>query len=453
MKTISLTLSALAFALFTINTQAAVSETMAAELGRSLTPTGAERAGNADGSIPAWQGGLATNAGSVDAFGRMSDPFAAETPLFTITAENVAQYQDRLSPGQVALFKRYPTSFAMPIYPTQRSASLPDSVNQAIKLNATKAKLVQGGNGLENFTTAIPFPIPQSGLEVVWNHITRYRGGSVKRNIMMTSPMANGNYVPVFVRQQFTYRDHLQNFDPQEPNNILFYYMQTITAPVRLSGNVVLVHETLDQVAEPRKAWIYTAGQRRVRRAPQVSYDGPTPGSEGQRVADNLDMFNGAPDRYDWKLLGKREMYIPYNGFKLQSAEVKYNDIIRPGHINPKLTRYERHRVWVVEATLKPGERHIYSKRVMFVDEDTWQIAVIDHYDGRNELWRVAEGVMTPVYDKQIPWLGAETLYDLVSGRYLVSGLRNEEQTPIEFGFRATAGEYTPSALRNMGVR
>jgi hypothetical protein len=453
MKTISLTLSALAFALFSLHSHAAVSEAMAAELGKSLTPTGAELAGNADGSIPAWQGGLATNAGIVDNFSRLSDPFADEMPLFTITSENVAQYQEKLSAGHLALFKRYPTSFKMPVYPSHRTARLPESVNQAIRLNATQARLVKDGNGLEGFTTAIPFPVPQTGIEIIWNHITRYRGGSVKRNMMMTSPMANGSYVPIFIRQQFTYPDHLKDYDSSKANNVLFYYMQAITSPARLSGNVLLVHETLDQVKDPRKAWLYAAGQRRVRRAPQVAYDGATPGSEGQRVADNLDMFNGAPDRYDWKLLGKRELYIPYNGFKLQSADVKYSDIIRPGHINPQLTRYELHRVWVVEATLKPGERHIYAKRVMFIDEDTWQIAVVDHYDGRNELWRVAEGIMTPVYDKQIPWLGVETLYDLMNGRYLVSGLRNEEQSPVEFGVKTSTGEYTPSALRNMGVR
>lgn len=453
MKTISLTFSALAFALFSLTSHAAVSEAMAAELGNSLTPTGAERAGNADGSIPAWQGGLATNAGSVDAFGRLSDPFADETPLFTITAENLAQYQDKISGVHLALFKRYPASYKMPVYTSHRTASLPEAVNQAIRLNATQAKLVKDGNGLEGFTTAIPFPIPQTGIEIIWNHITRYRGGSVKRNLMLTSPMTNGSFVPVLVRQQFTYRDQLKDYDASKANNVLFYYMQTITAPARLSGNVLLVHETLDQVKEPRKAWLYSAGQRRVRRAPQVSYDGPAPGSEGQRVADNLDMFNGAPDRYDWKLLGKRELYIPYNGFKLQSADVKYNDIIKPGHINQDLNRYELHRTWVVEATLKPGQRHIYARRVMYFDEDTWQIVAVEHYDGRGELWRVAEGVLTPLYDKQIPWLSVEMLYDLVNGRYLVSGLRNEEQSPMEFGIQASAGEYTPSALRNMGVR
>ena len=85
-------------------------------------------------------------------------------------------------------------------------------------------------------------------------------------------------------------------------------------------------------------------------------------------------MFNGAPDRYDWKLIGKKELYIPYNAYRLDSPQLKYSDIIKPGHINRDLTRYELHRVWEVEATLKTGERHIYAKRHFFIDEDTGRL-------------------------------------------------------------------------------
>ncbi|CAN7518340.1 DUF1329 domain-containing protein [Aquipseudomonas alcaligenes] len=453
MTTTKMLLGTLALSITLHSAQAAVSPEQAAELGQRLTPIGAERAGNTDGSIPAWDGGLPTNAGSAQPGGWLSDPFAAEQPLFTITAQNMEQYRERLSPGQQALFKRYPSSYRMPVYPSHRSASLPEPVYQAIARNAVKAQLVAGGNGLQDFETATPFPIPQNGLEAVWNHITRYRGGSARRTHVQATPLANGTFSPVYFKQQFTYRDQLKDFDPQNPGNVLFYYKQLVTAPARLAGDVVLVHETLDQVKEPRMAWIYNAGQRRVRRAPQIAYDGPYPASEGQRVADNLDMFNGAPDRYDWKLVGKRELYIPYNSFRLESPQLQYEDVVKPGHLNADVTRYELHRVWVVEATLKPGERHVYAKRVMYLDEDSWQIALADHYDARNTLWRVAEGFMTPLYDKRIPWLGVETLYDLINGRYIVSGMRNQEKDALEIGFKALAADYTPTALRNAGVR
>ena len=444
---------ALALSLLATSVMAAVSAEEAAKLGTTLTPIGAEKAGNADGSIPEWTGGLPKNAGTVDDRGFLSDPFASEQPLFTITAQNVDQYKDKLTPGQLAMFTRYPQSYRMPVYPTHRSASVPDSVIEATKRNATNTVMVQNGNGLANFDTANPFPIPQNGLEVIWNHITRYRGGSAKRFVTQATPQANGSYSLVYFVDEFTFRGALADVDKSKESNVLFYFKQRVTAPSRLAGNVLLVHETLDQVKEPRLAWLYNAGQRRVRRAPQVSYDGPGTAADGLRTSDNFDMYNGAPDRYNWQLNGKKEIYIPYNAYKLDSPNLKYSDIIKAGHINQDLTRYELHRVWHVTATLKSGERHIYAKRDFYIDEDTWQAALIDHYDGRGTLWRVAEAHAQYYYDKQVPWYTVETLYDIITGRYLALGMKNEEKQSYDFNYKAATTDYTPAALRQAGVR
>ncbi|WP_017937254.1 DUF1329 domain-containing protein [Zestomonas thermotolerans] len=444
---------ALTLSLLSAGVMAAVSPEEAAKLGTVLTPIGAEKAGNADGTIPEWTGGLPTNAGSVDARGFLSDPFANEKPLFVITAQNAEQYKDKLTPGQLAMFKRYPETYRMPVYPTHRSATVPAKVIEDTKYNAVNTKLVQGGNGLENFRTANPFPIPKDGLEVIWNHITRYRGGSVRRLVTQATPQPNGSYSLVYFQEEFTFRTSLKDYDPNKPSNVLFYFKQRVTAPARLAGNVLLVHETLDQVKEPRLAWLYNAGQRRVRRAPQVSYDGPGTAADGLRTSDNFDMYNGAPDRYDWQLIGKQELYIPYNSYKLDDPKLKYSDIIKAGHINQDLTRYELHRVWHVTATLKPGERHIYAKRDFFIDEDTWQAAEIDHYDGRGTLWRVAEAHSQYYYDKQVPWYTLEALYDILSGRYLALGMKNEEKQAYDFNYTASESDYTPAALRQAGVR
>ena len=452
-KKLLLQTGVLGLSLLASSVMAAVSADEAAKLGTTLTPLGAEMAGNADGTIPAWTGGLPKNAGTVDARGFLQDPFASEKPLFVITAENVEQYKDKLTPGQLAMFKRYPQSYRMPVYPTHRSASVPDSVIEATKRNATNTVMVQNGNGLANFDTANPFPIPQNGLEVIWNHITRYRGGNVKRFVTQATPQANGSYSLVYFVDEFTFRGALADVDKSKESNVLFYFKQRVTAPSRLAGNVLLVHETLDQVKEPRLAWLYNAGQRRVRRAPQVSYDGPGTAADGLRTTDNFDMYNGAPDRYEWKLNGKKEIYIPYNTYKLDSPDLKYADVIKAGHINQDLSRYELHRVWHVTATLKQGERHIYAKRDFFIDEDTWQASAIDHYDGRGTLWRVAEAHNQYYYNHQVPWYTVETLYDLLSGRYLALGMKNEEKQAYEFGFPAKESDYTPAALRQAGVR
>jgi len=442
----------LGLSLLATGVMAAVPAAEADKLGKSLTPMGAEMAGNADGSIPAWKP-MPKNAGTVDSKGFLSDPYASEKPLFTITKQNVDQYKAKLAPGQYAMFQRYPDTFKMPVYPSHRGATVPDAVFAAIKKNATTTTLVSGGNGLENFDTAVPFPIPKTGVEVIWNHITRYRGGSVTRLVTQATPQPNGSFSLVYFQDQFVFRDKMKDYDPANPGNILFYFKQKVTAPARLAGGVLLVHETLDQVKEPRSAWVYNAGQRRVRRAPQVSYDGPGTAADGLRTSDNLDMFNGAPDRYDWKLVGKQEMYIASDSYKLDDPKLKYTDIIKAGHINQDLARYELRRVWHVTATLKEGQRHIYAKRDFFIDEDTWQAAVIDHYDGRNQLWRVAEAHSQDYYNVQVPWYTLETLYDLQSGRYLALGMKNEEKSAYDFGFTATTSDFTPAALRQDGVR
>lgn len=449
----SIGVSALGLCLACGHALSAVSEVEAARLGKDLTPVGAEKAANADGSIPAWTGGLPKNAGAVDAKGFLADPFPQEKPLFTITAKTLDKYKKNLTPGQLALFARYPDSYTMPVFTTHRTANLPDDVLAAIRQNASKANLVEDGNGLEGFSTAIPFPIPHTGLEVIWNHLTRYRGEGVSRLITQVTPQTDGSYSLVRFKDQMTFSRGLNDFDPVKQSNLLFFFKQEVISPTRLSGSVVLVHETLNQVKEPRMAWVYNAGQRRVRRAPQIAYDGPGSASDGTRTSDNFDLYNGSPDRYDWKLEGKKEVYIPYNSYRLDSPKLKYDDVVKAGHINQDLTRYELHRVWHVVATLKPGARHIYSKRDFYIDEDTWQAATVDHYDGRGTLWRVAEGHPQFYYSRQIPWLTVETLYDLISGRYLALGFKNEESQAYDFAFKANNIDYTPTALRQSGVR
>tara|TARA_R110000764_G_scaffold157460_3_gene245352 strand:+ start:23797 stop:25164 length:1368 start_codon:yes stop_codon:yes gene_type:complete len=447
--------SALTLSFLAGSVLAAVSPEQAKQLGASLTPIGAEQAGNAAGSIPEWTGGLAADAAQIYRGGFVGDPYAGEEPQFVITAQNAEQYKDNLTNGQLALFKRYPDSYRIPVYPTHRSATLPERIYDAVKVSALNTGLIEGGNGLTNFAESryYAFPIPQSGVEVVWNHITRYRGGNLKRSIVQAAPLVNGAYSLVHFDDEVAFPGGMPDLSEEDAANILFYYKQRVTAPSRLAGNVTLAHETLNQIKEPRMAWVYNAGQRRVRRAPQVAYDGPGTASDGLRTSDNLDMFNGSPNQYDWQLIGKREVYIPNNNYRLASPELKYADILKEGHINQDLTRYELHRVWEVEATLKGGKRNVYAKRRFYLDEDTWQIAESELYDGRGELWRVGEAQLLMQYDKKVPAYALEVLYDLIAGRYIAIGMSNEERNTVQYGVEASAKDFTPTALRNDGVR
>ena len=423
------------------------------QLGASLTPVGAEKAGNAAGTIPAWTGGLPADTGQSLPNNFLEDPFKGEQPEFVITAQNLEQYKANLTPGQIALFERYPETFRMPVYKSQRTVAFPQAVYDQVKATAGQAKLVNGGDGISNFAHgSFAFPIPKSGAEVVWNHNTRYRL-NVHRWYMQAMPQTNGSFTLIKMEEEVGYPEQMSDVDASTMPNTLLFFKQRVNAPARLAGNVLLVHDSLDQLKEPRMAWVYNAGQRRVRRAPQVAYDGPGTASDGMRTSDNFSMYNGAPDRYDWTLVGKKEIYIPYNSGKLTEPGVQYSDVLQAGHINPDFTRFELHRVWEVQGNVKQGQRHIYAQRNFFVDEDSWMISMADHYDGRGTLWRVGEGHIGFNYQQKIPGYSIETLYDLLAGRYIALGMYTEENSAPQYDFDPSYNQFTPAALRASGVR
>jgi hypothetical protein len=423
-----------------------------AKLGTTLTPIGAEKAGNAAGTIPAWDGGITKPIAGYKEGGHYPDPFAADKPLFTITGQNAEQYKANLSEGQVAMLKKYP-DYKMIVYPTHRSAAFPQCHYEETKQCAAKAQLAPNGNGVVGCTGGIPFPQPKNGNEAIWNTELRYRGDTYGINWDQAAVTRGGDYalVKFSYEYDFQYGNCSKPQSQREPNMILNYVQNTL-APARLAGQILLVHETVDQAKEPRTAWTYNPGQRRVRLAPQVAYDNPGTAADGLRTNDDFGMFNGATDRYNWKLVGKKEMYIPYNSYELGSPKYKYSQILKPGHINQDLARYELHRVWVVEATLKPGMSHIYARRVFYIDEDSWAVVATDKYDGRGELWRTSELHNMNWYNVPMWYATVEVHNDLQSGRYIAMGLSNE-QSVVYTPLKRTPGDYTPEALRGMGMR
>lgn len=425
-----------------------------ARLGQDLTPMGSIRAGNVDGTIPAWTGGLGQDdwPAGYQSGDRHPNPFADDEPLFTITGDNYQEYADRLSAGQIAVFERYPESYYMKVYPTRRSASFPERVYEMTRRNAETGRLVADGEGVADVAEGFPFPIPQNAYELMWNHKLKYKGIGGARYNNQVVPTTGGSFQLIRLREELLGLYYQEGATLEDTNNILLYFFQEVESPARLAGNILLVHETLNQIEQPRQAWIYNPGQRRVRRAPNVAYDNPGTASDGLRTNDMTDMFNGAMDRYDWKVVGKREMYIPYNSYDVHSGDLTADDIVRPGHLNPEYMRYELHRVWVIEANLKEGTRHIHPRRTFYLDEDSYQIALTDHYDQRGDLWRASEAHTINYYELPTYWSTIETHMDLQSGRYAATGLDNQDPPP-SFNVRLSPSNYTPQALRTRGRR
>jgi hypothetical protein len=437
-------------ALAAASASAGVSEEEAARLADELTPVGAERAGNAAGTIPAWNGGITRPPDGYREGDRHADPYPDDEPLFSITADNAHEHAARLSAGQLALLAAYPETWKMNVYPTRRSASYPQWVYDAVRANATSAQLtLEGKGGVTGARVGVPFPIPQSGLEAIWNHNLRWRGVRLTRSEGEAAVTRSGRYTVTQSVQEIgmPYGSREETAFTRRHPNVMFAVKEKVFAPALLSGNGGLVIETLDQTDDPRKAWSYSRALRRVVRNPYVAYHFPADGSDGLRTVDDGEMFIGPPDRFEWKLHGKQELYIAYNAYRLHGGEVGAGDILRRSHINPDLARYELHRVWKLEATLAEGADHVYSRRVFYLDEDSWQIALAESYDRAGQLWRVNEAHALNFYEVPVLWSTLLVYHDLVARRYTVTGLDNERGPPV-FSDGGDPREFNPNALQ-----
>lgn len=425
------------------------------KLGKSLTCVGAEKAGTASG-VPEYTGKWLGTPPGVDYKPHVGqhpvDPYAGEKPLFTITADNLAQYADRLTDGEKALFAKYPKTFRMPVYPGHRDFRYPDSVCEVARKNALEAEMSADGLGAKSYKGAIPFPFPRNGNEALFNSLLPYRAFNEETTRDTANVLSNG--VIAWGRSYNKNLDFINGpTDAGKPRDGTMAQSLVLSMlPEREKGVVSISAEPVSFASGKRLAWSYDPGTRRVRQVPEFGFDQPMPGTGGKMTTDSDRLFNGSPERYSWKLLGKREIYIPANTYKLHANTVKYADLIKPGVANPDYMRYELHRVWVVEGTLKEGYRHLYSKRVMFEDEDTGQAVMSDFYDSRGQLWQV--GVLNYYYafDTQAWQSGTGFFYDLNSGGYVAYNLFQERPLgPILNKGNLTPSMFTPEAARTVG--
>lgn len=427
--------------------QAKVDPAQAARLGQDLTPMGAERAGNASGTIPAWTGGVEVPAGYRPGM-HHPDPYANDAMLYRVDAANAAQYAGMLPEGTRALLERHP-SFSLRVFPSRRSASVPERIYEATRANAVSTELIANGNGIRGATAGIPFPLPQSGIEVIWNHNLHYRGEQT-RMVNNQAVVIKGKVSLIRRDRHIYYVYNREGMDEKNLDNTLLYYKYRVTAPARLSGTALVVQDPVDQVLAVRKAWRYSPSDRRVRRLPSLAYDSPQPDTSGLATADVVDSFNGAPDRYEWKLVGKREMLVPYNSYAVHQKGIPYEHIVGPNTLNPELLRYEPHRVWIVEARLRTGFNHPYGMRRFYVDEDSWRILAVDLFDEDGELIGLQES--HPINYYEVPAFSStlETLYHLKDGNYFVDGLDNNEPM-YDFDVKLGPRDFSSAALRRGG--
>lgn len=414
----------------------------AATLGQELTPVGAQRAGNADGSIPRWSADQLSDEAHLQWMQRIT----REEPLYIITADNLQRYRQWLAPGLLKMFELHPESFSIPVYPTHRTARQPQWTHDYIRRNLEDARISEIGDELLAAWPGIPFPKPQTAQEVIWNHQTRWKGVFISLHLFESTVYPNllVDSLETIIETYAQLYDRSRQSPQLDSRNI--YYFSHILGPARLAGGGLLIHDSLQPIRQPRQSWIYITGERRMRRSPATGYDSPLFNSEGLRVADEIDIFNGPLDRYDWELVGKREMLIPYNNQKMRYNRCDDPQALLPYHISPHAMRFEKHRVWVVEARLKQDKRHIYKRRTFYVDEDTWSIVLVDIYDKNDDLWRFTMRFSAYYEDMPGMFSSLDAYHDLQDGAYFLQCSAGEG---TEFFTEPPPdGYFTPASIR-----
>jgi Protein of unknown function (DUF1329) len=403
---------------------AAVSADEAAKLKTTLTPLGAEKAGNKEGTIPVWEGGLSQASGA-----KVGDipvnPYPDDKPLLQINAKNATEHAAKLSEGTQALLKKFPDSFRLDVYPTRRSAAAPAYVYDNTFKNATRCKTKDAGLSVEGCFGGVPFPIPKDGFEVIWNYLLRVEPESVSYGFKNLVTSADGaRALATRNDNNFQYPYFYKDGSPEKWSGEYFIQRFNATAPPTKAGESLVIRDSID-AANPRQAWQYLVGQRRVRRAQTVAYDTPDFVASGANYFDEVQGFLGAVDRYQWKLVGKQEMYIPYNDNSLVTAKV--DEAFSKNHLNPDKLRWELHRVWVVEATVAAGKRHAVPKRRFYFDEDSWILTLMDGYDSDGKLWRTSQ--VTPFVLPSVPAMQVKpvVVFNLQAGTMSAVQALNEE--------------------------
>lgn len=432
--------------------QAAVSIEQAAQLGKTLTHIGAESAANADASIPAYSGGLRqAPAGYQNGDAIRPDPFANEQPLLVISKANMAEHQQYLTATTQELLKRFPT-FKVHLYPTHRTAAYPDELQANAVKNATQAEAREQGLVLANVLPGVPFPIPQTGAEAMWNSLLRFQGVSFTSKYDSWNVDAAGNATLATTGQAYNSFPIYENMNKVISDKDIFFQTKLMyTGPARRAGEAIMLKDSVNPIKHPRRAWQYLPGVRRVKLAPNLAHDTPNPGTAGSSTFDDVYVFNGAIDRFNWTIVGKQEMYIPYNTYKLTYVQDPAQ-LTTANHLNPDYVRFEKHRVWVVEGKLKDNARHVYHSRRFYLDEDSWIILASDQYDARGDLYRGSFAFLTQSYDVSIPDATPHMIYDLVTGSYNINGVVGPHGG-IRYTGPLPKTQWAPEALAGSGIR
>jgi hypothetical protein len=278
------------------------------------------------------------------------------------------------------------------VYETGADCQIPPEIKA---ISQTNGSMVNDNEGIEVANMGqLPFPNPTEAQHLIWNtRLNSSNTSAMFRVATSTNVQADGSIIIGQQETNIVYPRNPNTVSQYADKNIYAMFMQKNLGPPRSAGTTTLVHDFIDSYVQPRKAWQYNPATRRVRRAPDITYDTVLLAGGGVVVVDQYGGFNGAQDKYDWSYEGTRKMIVPAGNEAL--AENALETTHQQYHLNPDYVRYEERDVHVVHANLKPGQRHLYASRTFYVmDDDFNMLSIMDAYDDNGELMRHQIGTM-----------------------------------------------------------
>jgi uncharacterized protein DUF1329 len=319
-------------------------------------------------------------------------------PGDTITKENMDKAGDLLIPG-VQWFVQ--NGMPIKVAPTKK-VEWPTLYREATEKYSSQVQLSADGREIFNYVAGAPFPNidandPLAGAKIMWNQEQKPAyTDNVGSEWLMETVTAQGarerTYQSAFWRRMmWTGRLYLDPKPVVRSNPPLRYTEQLgpLFEPFDLKGAGVLSNRYM-AAAVPDDTYLYLPELRRVRRIGVEDRGDALWGADVD--LDSLWGFNAKVSLWQFRLLAEKEILASlhagqYGDHSIWCAPSDGTHGVRafmPCNIN-----WEKRPVWVVEGLPTAYSQYAFSKRILYVDQDTLSVLFTESFDQEEEPWRL----------------------------------------------------------------
>ncbi|WP_234824943.1 DUF1329 domain-containing protein [Cupriavidus necator] len=270
---------------------------------------------------------------------------------------------------------------------------------EATKKYAGQVKLDPASKEVSGYTAGLPFPEiaesdPDAGYKIMWNYYYAPREGDTVYNKSIILGINGDSGLETkqsWIYQRYYFKGRLLGDKPVVGDGSIAaktYLLAQYPEDIKGLGTFAVRPDA----AKFEETWAYLKSARRARRLSGGAWMDPVGGTD--MLGDDTNVFNARPSWYKgFKLTGRRWVLAITDGQKDNHVPSKAGtpeefpsvDLKNPPYWNP-VAKWQPREVFVVEAT--PPAEHPYSKRVMYVDVNTFRPYYSENYDKKGEFWK-----------------------------------------------------------------